>query len=218
MSLAMRQAQGDFDGGTFQGDPGIFGTLKGLGGKALRIGASVLPGPIGIVARAGIKRFGGGAPAGTGERVLPGIGAPTRFQQRIASERAARVAAGRPARVGRGFGGGGQVPESLEFEIPGFKGKAVRGILPLPENGVTVGSTGQPIPACPVGFHANKSGYYRQSPAGGVIFIQPMSVCVRNRRIDPGNTRATKRAISRIRSAKRLKDALGGVTVHKKPC
>jgi len=217
MSLAMKEAQGDFDEGTFQGDPGIFGFAGKLAGKALKIGASVIPGPVGAVARVGLGALSKGAPAGKGGRTLPGIGKKSKFAKRIARERAERVAMGRPALVGGGlkFGGGGQQDEELDFEIPGlrFRGRRFAG---TGQDGVTVGSMGQPIPACPVGFHANKSGYYRRSPAGGVIFIQPMSVCVRNRRIDPGNTRATKRAISRIRSAKRLKDALSGVTIRKK--
>jgi len=214
MSLAMKEAQfaqGDFDGDAV-GDPGIFGFVGKVAKKAIGIGIDILPGPVGGIARAGRRALrGGGAPTRVGRRVAP-LPTPRRSRPGVGV-----TIPGFRQRFGgvRGRGTTGRAPSAdISFEFGG-------GGIPLDgggPDGVTVGTTGQPVPACAVGFHKNKSGYYRRTPAGGVVFIQPESVCVRNRRIDPGNTRATKRAISRIRSAKRLKDALGGVTVHKKPC
>lgn len=220
MSLANKEARaalmGDFDG-EFMGDPGIFGSIGRFAGKvakkAVNVGIDILPGPIGIAARTG-RRALRGAPAGAGggrlapppsiRRSRPGVGISIPgFRER--GIQFGRRPSGRRLDI-RGPGGTGVTLEEPQFFDGGGGGE------------VTVGAAGQPLPACNVGFHPNKSGYFRRSPAGGVVFIQPRSVCVRNRRIDPGNTRATKRAISRIRSAKRLKDALSGVTVHKKPC
>jgi len=214
MSLAMKEAQfaqGDFNGDAV-GDPGIFGVAGrfagGLVKKAVNVGIDILPGPVGFVARKGRAALRGRrvdtisprrSRPGVGTRI-PGFRQPRGFTVR------GRGTTGRAPSADIDFGfGGGQIADPVFLD----------GGAPV---GATVGTTGQPVPACAQGFHRNKSGYYRRTPAGGVVFIQPESVCVRNRRIDPGNTRATKRAISRIRSAKRLKDALGGVTVHKKPC
>jgi len=213
MSLANKQARaalmGDLDDETFMGDPGIFGTLKGLAGKAVGAAIDIAPGPVGFAARKArsfVRGRRGGRTVGplpTPRRSRPGVGV--------------RIPAFR-----RSFGGGvrgrgttGRAPSAdIEFQFNGGGPPVDVG-----EAGqVVMGSSGQAIPACAQGFRPNKSGYYRRTPAGGVVFIEPETVCVRSRRIDPGNTRATKRAIARIRAAKRLKDALGGVTVHKKPC
>lgn len=214
MSLAMKEAQfaqGDSDDQALMGDPGIFGFVGKVAKKAIGVGIDILPGPIGGIARAGRSALRGrGAPAGVGRRVGP-LPTPRRSRPGVGI----RIPAFRTPFGGTVRGTTGRAP-SADIDLS-FGGGGL-GILPTDgAGGVTVGSGGQPVPACTVGFHPNKSGYYRRS-AAGVVFIQPMSVCVRNRRIDPGNTRATKRAISRIRSAKRLKDALQGVTVHKKPC
>ncbi len=218
MSLAIKEsrgaAMGDFDAA---GDPGIIGSIGRFAGgvvkKAVNVGIDILPGPIGIAARTG-RRALRGAPAGrqldtiTPRRARPGVGVTIPgFRQRFGGGVRGRGTTGRAPSADIAFEFGGGVTEGFPPFLNGGPG-----------GGATIGTTGQPVPACAVGFHANKSGYFRRTPAGGVVFIQPESVCVRNRRIDPGNTRATKRAIARIRSAKRLKDALGGVTVHKKPC
>jgi len=216
MSLANKIARegmmGDADGG-FVGDPGIFGTIKNIGAGIVKTAIDIAPGPIGFAARKARGfvqgRRGGRRVDQIQVRARPGVGS-VRVQapafRRFTGAVRGRGTTGRAPSADIEFGfGGGQIDDPVFLN-----GGAPVGVVP--------GSPGQAVPVCAPGFRPNKSGYFRRSPAGGVVFIQPQSVCVKSRRIDPGNTRATKRAIARIRAAKRLKDALGGVTVHKKPC
>jgi hypothetical protein len=72
---------------------------------------------------------------------------------------------------------------------------------PYPGNQTQSGFGGQASTgaACQPGYHRNKSGYYSQRygwvPAG--------SVCVKNRKRNPLNPRATSRAMSRLTSTKK---------------
>lgn len=54
------------------------------------------------------------------------------------------------------------------------------------------------------GTHTNRSGYFRRTPGGSVIFVEKGSVCVPNRRMNPGNARALRRALSRAYAFKNL--------------
>jgi hypothetical protein len=65
------------------------------------------------------------------------------------------------------------------------------------------------------GHHWNKSGYYRNTP-DGPAYIWPGMRSVRNRRRNPANARATRRAIGRIDGAKRMAKDLSRITIRKK--
>lgn len=54
------------------------------------------------------------------------------------------------------------------------------------------------------GYHLNKSGYFRRTPTGGVAYIEARSACVRNRRMNPANGRALRKALSRAYAFKRF--------------
>lgn len=69
---------------------------------------------------------------------------------------------------------------------------------------------------CPTGSRLNKSSYWRRGPDGSGVFIPKGTRCVSNRRINPANGRATRRAISRIKSAKRLSKDLSRISIRKK--
>jgi len=71
---------------------------------------------------------------------------------------------------------------------------------------------------CPQGMRRNKSNYFKRTPGGSVVFVPKGMACVKIRRMNAGNTKATRRAISRIKSAQRLKDALSSITIRKKKC
>jgi hypothetical protein len=70
-------------------------------------------------------------------------------------------------------------------------------------------------PSGQTGHHWNKSGYYRNTP-DGAVYIWPGMISVRNRRRNPANARATRRAIGRIDGAKRMAKDLSRITIRKK--
>jgi len=202
MSLANKLARegmmGDSDA-EFMGDPGIFGTIKSIGGKFISSAIDIVPGPIGFAARKArsfVKGRTRGAPAA---RVRPGVG---RRGRRIDSFQV------------RGRGTTGRAPSAdIDFRING--GGVTEGFPPFLDGDVTVGSPGQPVPACPQGQRPNKSSYFRRSPAGGVVFIRKGTVCVSSRRRNALNPRALDRAIGRVVSAKKAAKKLGTITVRK---
>lgn len=71
---------------------------------------------------------------------------------------------------------------------------------------------------CPQGMRKNKSSYFKRTPGGSVVFVPKGMACVKIRRMNVGNTKATRRAISRIKGAQKLKDALSSITIRKKKC
>ena len=66
--------------------------------------------------------------------------------------------------------------------------------------------------SCPKGFRPNKSSYTLRDGT----FVPKGTRCVRNRRLNPMNGRANRRAISRIKSAKRMQKELSRITIRKK--
>jgi len=212
MSLSIKQSRAAFEGDAdagLMGDPGIFGFVGKVAKKAVGVGISILPGPIGGIARAGRAALRGrGAPAGVGRQVdtisprrsRPGVGV------RIPRFRT-------PFSGGRSFGGGGG-GRSLDIRGPGGIGVTLEEGAPV-GTAVVEGSMGQPVPACPQGMRPNKSDYFRRSPAGGVVFIRKGTVCVSTRRRNALNPRALDRAIGRVVSAKKAAKKLGTITVRK---
>lgn len=170
------------------GDPGLFGDIfggikKGLGFVTGAVG-SLLPGPIGGIAK-GISGILTGRPKvtapapGVGYAAMPGPMFDRPPPLSMASFGRGGVPTGQAAENGRRF------PATL--------------------------SEGPPGP----GYHQNKSGYYRRSPAGQVVYVPPRSVWVRNRRRNPLNPRALDRALGRVSSAKNASKRLSSVTIRK---
>jgi hypothetical protein len=56
------------------------------------------------------------------------------------------------------------------------------------------------------GYHLNKNLYYRQKGAhfGGVVRVPPHTVCVKNRSMNVGNTKALRRALRRAYGFEKL--------------
>lgn len=199
MSMSIKIARAEA-----MGDPGIGSFFKSVGGavvggvkKAAGVAIDIAPGPIGIVARKARGFVRGrtaaadmgvrGAPSLRG-RVRPGVGRSLRgggggvrqrFQQDVDAVRRDRRRLGLRT---NGFG------IELEEEFPGGE--------PEP---FTAGVTTRPV-GCPPGMRPNKSDYWRRSPAGGVVFIEKGTVCVKSRRRNPLNPRALDRAVGRVAS------------------
>lgn len=199
MSMSIKVARA-----SARGDPGIIDFAKKVGGgivgAAKTVGGVVIdiaPGPIGIAARKARSFVRGrgvatsdigirGAPSLQGGRVRPGVGvslrgggAVERFRQEVGASQASRKRLGLRA---------GSFGLELEEEFPGGE----------PEQ-FTAGVTSARI-GCPPGMRPNKSDYFRRSPAGGVVFIEKGTVCVRSRRRNPLNPRALDRAVGRVAS------------------
>jgi hypothetical protein len=207
----------------YAGDPGLLDfftePVKKIGGFVSKLNIPIVSSAAG--AAAGIARAidpdtnvgqttVGGA---SGERIPAGASA-------------GGVSYSRPGGTGGGFGGSFNVggPSGLTVEggfgrggsgygrvetTPGEileMGQAVAqqtgGQMTIDANGKMCGCKGR---------HLNKTSYFLKDGT----FVPAGTRWVKNRRrFDPGNTRATRRAIGRIRSAKALKDALAGVTVR----
>jgi len=86
----------------------------------------------------------------------------------------------------------------------------VRGFRGMVQRAIPGGATG--MEGCATGTRVNKSGYWLQSGQ----YVEPGSVCVRTRRMNPLNPRALSRAMRRIESAKRATSVLSRITIRKK--
>lgn len=183
----------------YKGDPGLFGFLgkvaKGVAGAALGVARS-LPGVgTGVSAIEGVIR--GTAPAQRGPVPYTMAGPGNLFTAfggsapQITMQTAARNMGGLP--VPRRPMGYGTMPTAA---APGL----------------------QTPPPAAKGWRPNKSGYYVQAvpgqPEQGGVWVPPESAWVRSRRRNPANSRANDRAISRIKSAKRMAKSLGRITIR----
>lgn len=170
--------RGDYyrgDGNYGRGDGILSGIGRAIGSVARAVG-SVLPGPVGAVASAAGRVLAPprAATVTTNLPVLRPIGAPVPLNE---------FGAGAfPVQPGM-FGGGGG---------PGGQG------LPV------LGSSAGMSMCTTKGFHLNKNGYYRRTPGGGVAYIEARSACVRNRRMNPTNGAALKRALRRAYAFKKV--------------
>jgi hypothetical protein len=79
-----------------------------------------------------------------------------------------------------------------------------------PRTGTGTMSNGMKL-ACPAGFHPNKASYFLKSGQ----FVPEGTRCVRNRRRDPLNPRALRRAIGRIDAGKTWQSKLSEITTAK---
>jgi len=113
-----------------------------------------------------------------------------------------------PATVGPGFS-----PPSGGMMLPPMPTPGARGAI---ERFLPGGSTGfecAPGMGAPTGYHLNKSGYFLRSEGR---WVEPGTRYVRNRKRNPANARATSRAISRVKSAKKYAKSLSSITIREK--
>ena len=219
MSLAMRAskytaggggARGDMRGFNFgppagtttYGGSGFMGVPMGRGGPGtMRIG----PGG-GVYGDPGFFDFIGGV-VKKGLGVVGGLGIP-------GISGAANVARGFLGGGARGpgitplFGPGGQ-PQLLQQGLPTTQPR--RGFFAGAQRAFPGGETGMGA-GCGSGYRPNKSGYY----VNGGQYVEPGSVCVKRRRMNPLNPRALSKAMRRIESAKRAASVLNRITIRKK--
>lgn len=196
MSLQVKAAKAGLRSG-YRGDPGLFGSIGkfigGVGKAAVgAVGGMLTGGPLGAV---------GGALKGAGIIKTPAIQTPaTNYAQYTGGMMNSGVSM--PG-VGRSLGplNGYQYPATTTTGVPATQTRA----FPARRE------EGPPGP----GYHLNKGGYYRRTPAGSVVYVPAETVWVRNRRRNPLNPRALDRALGRVTSAKAASKKLSRVTVRK---
>jgi hypothetical protein len=104
-----------------------------------------------------------------------------------------------------------QLSPGGQLNVNGSAGAAGTSVVQSPAGryappwGLTVMGGPEGVSVCGIkGTHINKSGYYRRTPGGGVAYIEPKSACVPNRRMNPCNGRALRRALRRAAAFKRV--------------
>jgi len=191
--------------------------ILGLGRTVLGIGTSLLPGPVGAVARTGLGIIGGGGGGGGGAVPRPGFRSRSRLPQ---GSRVQIPTPGFAGRVQRFLPGGSTgfttLPPGLIPKGPG----GILGALPGVPGGVSGFATDGDCPAearicAPRGFHLNKSSYFLRDGS----FVARGTKFVRNRRLNNANGRAQAKAIVRLEkgseNAKKLLKATGFRTISK---
>lgn len=112
--------------------------------------------------------------------------------------------------LGRGAGPRGvpmrRAPRLQPVPVPGIRGFAQRAIP-----GGETGFECPPGAACPKGMRLNKSDYFLRDGT----FVRAGTRCVKSRRINAGNGRAVRRAITRENAFVRLAVGTGLVRVPK---
>lgn len=167
-------AAGDYyRGDYYQGDfLGIGKALKKVAGFA----SNLLPGPLGVAARAII-----------GNRNVPGpISA---LRNPVAEQISATV-------VDRAYDIATQPMGPVGVnQFPGAAGP-----------GVSLMPSGQLVPCQMKGYRVNKSGYYRhpRGQPQAAVYVPAKSVCVKTRRLNVANPRALRRAIRRAQGFAKL--------------
>lgn len=169
------------------GDPGLFGVLGGVIKTVTGVAGSVLPGPLGTVAKGisnvlpGKNIFAGAQPANVPFANLPA--GPLTFP-------------GAPPTIAMPGAG-------LAIPVPASAG----GTVPMTASGPK---------GCQVGYHPNKSGYWsnKNKLLPGASWTPAGSACVKRRRMNPLNPRAISRAIRRLESAKRATSRLSRVSIR----
>lgn len=191
--------------------------ILGLGAKALGIGSSLLPGPLGAAARGGLQLIGGRSrtamprqsfrpPPGSRFQVpTPGIaGRVQRFLPGGSS--------GFTTIPGHGFSGGRGGGERVPADIRNVLESRARMSAASQANG---DCPPEPQVCAPRGFHLNKSSYFLRDGT----FVERGTVFVRNRRLNNANGRAQDKAIVRLEkgtdNAKKLLKATGWRTISK---
>jgi len=192
MSVAIKRAK-------YMGDPGLFGSIgKFLGGAAKTVAGAA-------------TGFLGGGPLGALGGALKGAGvikAPTYAPQPTAQVYRGGMMTSQVAMPGTGTRG------PLALGRPGmqYPARTAPPAYPTPARDFPPSrEEGPPGP----GYHLNKAGYYRSTPAGTTVYVPAESVWVKNRRRNPLNPRALDRAMGRVTSAKAASKKLSRITIRK---
>lgn len=179
MSLSNKMARAQA-----MGDPGFFGSLwkgiKKIGGAALGVASSILPGPIG----GAVRTVGGAIFGGARQQMRPQLPA-----RQIA-----------PQRSMPGIG----TQRGWQMQIPPFTPYPLVGYTETPGAPTAAPPAAGGLP--PRGYKLNKSGYFVHAGPPGTdayfqgVWVPPRSQFVRARRRNPLNPRALDRATSRVTS------------------
>jgi hypothetical protein len=167
------------------GDPGLLGFLG-------KVGKAAIGGAVGLAT-------GGVSGAITGA-ATPFIGTST------------RAAAG----LAQPTSGPGVPPRGTVMVNPPFTGARGVGVsvapapTSAPRTGTGTMANGTRL-ACPAGFHPNKASYFLKSGQ----FVPEGTRCVRNRRRNPLNPRALRKAIGRIDAGKTWQAKLSEISTGK---
>jgi len=195
MSAGIKAAKLGINRSQYMGDPGLLGSIGKFIGGAAKVVTGAATG------------FLGGGPLGALGGALKGAGiikAPTYAPQPTAMPVSGAMMNIR-AMPGTGYG----------QPLSPTMGRGAGTTYAPSQNGARAfparREEGPPGP----GYHLNKGGYYRRSPAGSVVYVPPESVWVRNRRRNPLNPRALDRAMGRVTSAKAASKKLGRITIRK---
>lgn len=170
-----------------QGDPGLFGFIGKAISKVTGAVGSILPGPLGTVARGVSKIFG--------RKSAPILRqAPQQFQ---------------PMFQFPGSGPSQAFPRSSFAPMNGGTNVVPWAPGQQPRGKGTVIMAG-PGGACPPGYRPNKTEYFVTSPLGTPSFVSKGERCVKIRRRNSLNPRALDRAMSRVIGANRIREKLKG--------
>lgn len=209
MSLMMRAHKQRIRMQGYQGDPGLFSFV-----------GNVIKGVVG-----GAAGFLTGGPVGAAAGFLGGSGLLGGSRTTVKGASIGSLGFQDPTRIGGGISTGTRI--CLPGSLPGIGGicATVGGQIGQPgfdpANPFTGGGTltpqlpvGQQGMACTIpGYKLNKTGYYRKRTNQ---YVQPGTVCVKRRRMNPLNPRAASRAMTRLCAAKRAVTSLNRITIRKK--
>jgi len=198
------------------GDPGLFGFLgKAIGGVASLAGR-IIPGPIGAVAGLAGRALTGskGTSVVVSSRPFPGVlrtagsmgGSPPLLPGSVFPP---GINIGGPKGITIGSRSG---PSIESFGGGGFNQPL--GVM-APGGGTTGALVGRGAGTpCVRGYHYNKTGYFTKRYG----YVEPGSVCVKNRRRNPLNPRALSRAMARLSSAKQATKFLSRFSIREEGC
>jgi hypothetical protein len=185
--------RGDYYRGDYYRGDGLFSTLGGLAKKALGVVARTgLGGPVIGAVNAVVNR-----PRGLSLReAAPGLPSMNPLAMPLAAGRQAATLF---------MGGENYAAQTATGQGPGTAMSPYRpGPLGAPWGRTVMGELSPAAVAIYKGTHVNRSSYYRRMPDGGVAFIEKGSVAVPNRRMNPCNGTALKRALRRAVAFKRV--------------
>lgn len=215
MSLAM--AASKYNGGAARGD--MRGMTFGAPAGTTTYGGSGFMGvPMGA---AGTMRIGPGGGVYGDPGLFSFLGKAVRGVAGVVSKLGIPLVSGAAGIVGGLLGGGargpgitptfapGGLPPMMTLQAPA--GAPMAGGLAARQRFFPGGATGMGT-GCGNGTRPNKSGYWLKSGQ----YVEPGTVCVTRRRMNPLNPRALSKAMRRIESAKRATAVLGRITIRKK--
>lgn len=166
------------------GDPGLFGVLGGIVKTVTGVAGTVLPGPIGTVAK-GISN------------ALPG--------KNLFAPRA-------PVLLPQPGPGGLSFPSSPP--VISMPGTGLTSGVPISSGGMPVDMGGAKGCNAGYHLNKSGYWSNKNKLLPGASWTAPHSTCVKRRRMNPLNPRAISRAIRRLESAKRATSRLSRITVR----